>query len=58
MSNLGLETDFQSPSLPVDINTDDPAALAKIIDIAKQLVIKNNEYEQRIRVLEKICLDE
>ena len=53
-----MSSDIQAQNIPVDIDWKDPKALKQLVDVAKQLVIKNNQQEQRIRLLEEIVKPE
>lgn len=47
---------LQVQQIPVDIDPRDPVAMTKVIEVARQMVIKQNEFEERIAALENRVL--
>ncbi len=53
-----MSSDIQAQNIPVDIDWQSPLALRQLVDVAKQQVTRNNELEQRIKLLEEIVKPE
>ncbi len=49
---------IQAQNIPVDIDWKDPKALKQLVDVSRQLVIRNNKLQKRIVLLEEIVKPE